>query len=87
MHWYLAAPGIPTHELTNRVIELEALWGCVATNLMARVREAATSAGRLSLLGEFLIERMMLSGPSRMGLWLRQSRGDRFVQDVSDAVS
>jgi AraC-like DNA-binding protein len=60
---------IPAHELTNRVIELETLWGCIATNLIARVREAATSAERLSLLGEFLIERMMLSGPSRMGRW------------------
>lgn len=50
--------GVPMHELTNRTIPFEALWGHLATELIDRLFHAASWGARFDLLDQFFFERM-----------------------------
>ena len=50
--------GVPMHELTNRTIAFEALWGHVATELINRLFHAASWGARFDLLDQFFWERV-----------------------------
>jgi AraC-like DNA-binding protein len=50
--------GLPMHELTNRVVELETLLGSRARRWVERLQEVPTWEGRFALLDRLLLERL-----------------------------
>lgn len=54
--------GMPMHELTNEVVDLDALWGRAGAELCERVHGTEGWAGQLGLVDDFLAERLPRQG-------------------------
>lgn len=67
--------GVPLRELTDRVVELDRLWGCIADELRETIGEARTVTARLAALERGLRRRMQPDHDAdRIELALRRLR-------------
>jgi AraC-like DNA-binding protein len=72
--------GVPMHELANRTVELDEIFGAEARTLVDQLQAAPTWARRFELIDEFIVPRMTEQGESASGVawaWhqLAASRG------------
>ena len=82
---------MPASELTGQVIELDALWGCVATDLRHRLLEANGAKARFRVLEKFLLRRAVrpLTHPPAVAYALGELRDDTpavRVRQVADSL-
>jgi len=81
--------GLPMSELTGRVVDLEALWGRRATELLERLAEAADWSGRFAVLDRELSRRANegpIPDPELERAWLRleQTSGNLRISDLAE---
>lgn len=72
--------GVPMHQLTNEVVDLDALWGRESAELCERLHDAEGWAPRLAMVEAFLADRLSEArpvGPEVSWAWqkLRRSEG------------
>jgi len=88
-----AFTGVPTSELTDRVVPLEELWGGAGFELEARIAEADDDGERIGMLEEALAKRLV-GAPSPatsvdvagLAAAVVRERGDMTVEQLADAA-
>ena len=79
--------GMPMHELTNEVVDLDALWGRAGDELCERVHGTEGWAGQLGLVDDFLAARLAEARPPELEIawaWhrIRRNEGRGAVADL-----
>ena len=83
--------GVPMHELTNEVVDLDALWGRSGSELSERLDDTEGWAARLAMVECFLTDRLAEARPAAPEVswaWhtLRRSEGRVAVADLREEL-
>lgn len=81
--------GVPAHELSNRVVAIDDVFGSVATQLVDELRDARDWQTRFATLDRFVVARLLQArDPSSGVIWawqkLRASGGNAPVRGLAD---